>query len=231
MYFNFVILKKKRTLFSFFSFKACFKLKYRKDIDGLRALAIIPVLFFHTNLGFLDGGFVGVDVFFVISGYLITSIVYSQILNDQFSFINFYEKRFRRILPAFFFVVILTFPFAYKLLFTTNFIEYGESIIASTLFIANILFWKNSDYFDNAAELKPLLHTWSLSVEEQFYIFFPILLFTLLRLFKNKIKVKFLILFFVVFSFFIDPAMRYIFSNKSSLVSAISIYFHQEHDK
>ena len=221
MDFNFVILKKKRTLYSFFSFKAYFKLKYRKDIDGLRALAIIPVLFFHTNLGFLDGGFVGVDVFFVISGYLITSIVYKQILNDQFSFVHFYEKRFRRILPAFFFVVILTFPFACKLLFTTHFIEYAESIIASTLFIANILFWKNSDYFDNAAELKPLLHTWSLSVEEQFYIFFPILLFTLLRLFKNKIKVKFLILFFVVFSFFIDPAMRYIFSNKSSLTSAI----------
>tara|TARA_B100001564_G_scaffold360073_1_gene385492 strand:+ start:1955 stop:3934 length:1980 start_codon:yes stop_codon:yes gene_type:complete len=196
-------------------------LKYRKDIDGLRALAIIPVLFFHTNLGFLDGGFVGVDLFFVISGYLITSIIYSQILNDQFSFVHFYERRFRRILPAFFFVVILTFPFAYKLLFTNNFIEYAESIIASTLFVANILFWKDSDYFDNAAELKPLLHTWSLSLEEQFYIIFPILLFILLKVFKNKNQVKFLILFFVVFSFFIDPIMRYVFSNKSSLASAI----------
>ena len=196
-------------------------MKYRKDIDGLRALAIIPVLFFHTNVGFFDGGFIGVDLFFVISGYLITSIVYRQILNDQFSLIHFYEKRFRRILPAFFFVVILTFPFAYKLLLTTNFIEYAESIIASSLFVANILFWKNSDYFDNAAELKPLLHTWSLSVEEQFYIIFPILLFILLKLFKNKNKVKFLILFFVVLSFFIDPIMRYVFSNKNSLASAI----------
>ncbi len=187
----------------------------------MRALAVIPVMFFHTNLGLLEGGFIGVDVFFVISGYLITSIIYKKILNNQFSFIDFYERRFRRILPAFFFVVILTFPFAYKLLLSTNFVEYAESIIASTLFVANILFWRDSDYFDTAAELKPLLHTWSLSVEEQFYIIFPILLYVLFKISKNKSNVKYIIVFFVAISFFIDPLMRYFFSTKSSLESAI----------
>ncbi len=196
-------------------------MKYRKDIDGLRAIAVISVLFFHTNINFFAGGFTGVDIFFVISGFLITSIIHNQLLNNQFSFIDFYERRFRRILPAFFFVVTLSFPFAYKLLLNTSFIEYAESILASTFFIANFLFWKDSDYFDTAAELKPLLHTWSLSVEEQFYIIFPILMFSLFKIIKNKNHIKYIISFFVLISFFIDPLTRYFFSEKSSLESAI----------
>ena len=196
-------------------------MRYRKDIDGLRAMAVIPVLFFHTNLGYFKGGFIGVDVFFVISGFLITSIIYNQILINQFSFIDFYERRFRRILPAFFLVVALSFPFAYKLLLSTYFIEYANSLIASTLFVVNFLFWKDSDYFDTAAELKPLLHTWSLAVEEQFYIIFPLLLLILFKLLRNKNDVKYLLLLFVLISFFIEPLMRHFFSNKFSLNSAI----------
>ena len=149
-------------------------MNYRRDIDGLRALAVIPVVLFHAGFNFFQGGYIGVDVFFVISGYLITSIILKELKDDTFSIINFYERRARRILPALFFVMLICIPFSYFLLLPNELIQFGNSLIYVSLFGSNFLFWQESGYFDVASELKPLLHTWSLAVEEQYYIFFPI---------------------------------------------------------
>ena len=157
-------------------------MKYRSEIDGLRALAVLPVILFHAGFGLFGGGFVGVDVFFVISGYLITTIIISEIDNDRFSIINFYERRARRILPALFFVMVVSIPFAWFFLNPFDLNDFGESLIAVSFFSSNILFWLESGYFDTAAELKPLLHTWSLAVEEQYYIIFPIFLIIIWKL-------------------------------------------------
>ncbi len=154
-------------------------LHYRPEVDGLRALAVLPVVFFHAGFHSFSGGFIGVDVFFVISGYLITSIIYNDIRSDRFSIVRFYERRIRRIFPALMLVAIFSFIFARMLMFNAEMVEYSHSLVSVNLFVSNILFWMQSGYFESSSELKPLLHTWSLSVEEQFYIFFPILLFLL----------------------------------------------------
>ncbi|GIU34769.1 acyltransferase [Shewanella schlegeliana] len=154
-------------------------MRYRAEVDGLRALAVIPVILFHAGFSQFSGGFVGVDVFFVISGYLITSIILTELERDKFSIINFYERRARRILPVLFFVMLVCIPFAWLWLMPLDLQDFFQSIIAVSTFSSNILFWLESDYFDTAAELKPLLHTWSLAVEEQYYIFFPLLLMAL----------------------------------------------------
>lgn len=151
-------------------------LKYRADIDGLRAIAVLAVIFFHADIPGFSGGFVGVDVFFVISGFLITSIILKEIHDGTFSIAKFYERRIRRIFPALFPVIAFTlvvgiFIFDYK-----TFKQLGQSITGTTLFASNILFWMQSGYFDSPSLQKPLLHTWSLAVEEQFYIFFPLFL-------------------------------------------------------
>jgi len=151
-------------------------MNYRPEVDGLRALAVLPVIFFHAGFELFSGGFVGVDVFFVISGYLITTIIISEMADAKFSIINFYERRARRILPALFFVMAACLPFAFFWLAPNDMKDFGESLIAVSIFSSNILFWLESGYFDTAAELKPLLHTWSLAVEEQYYILFPIFL-------------------------------------------------------
>jgi peptidoglycan/LPS O-acetylase OafA/YrhL len=151
-------------------------LKYRSEIDGLRALAVLPVILFHAGFKFFAGGFVGVDVFFVISGYLITSILIVEIEREKFSLVNFYERRARRILPALVFVIVLCMPVAWLTMTVDSFKEFSHSIIAVSLFASNILFWRESGYFEAAAEEKPLLHTWSLAVEEQYYLIFPLLL-------------------------------------------------------
>ncbi|MDO5639584.1 MAG: acyltransferase family protein [Neisseria sp.] len=156
-------------------------MKYRSEIDGLRALAVLPVIFFHAGFSAFQGGFVGVDVFFVISGYLITTILLSDMEKGRFSLITFYERRFRRILPALFFVMMATLPFALMWLMPSELKAYGQSWVAVALFSSNILFWLTSGYFETVAELKPLLHTWSLGVEEQYYVFFPLLLMLLWR--------------------------------------------------
>jgi peptidoglycan/LPS O-acetylase OafA/YrhL len=155
-------------------------MKYRADVDGLRAVAVILVLLFHCGLGF-SGGFVGVDVFFVISGYLICSIIAGELARGEFSILKFYERRCRRILPALFVMFALTTAAASVLLLPPDFKELSESLLASTLFVSNVYFWQHSGYFDGASEFKPLLHTWSLAVEEQFYIFFPLMLWLLAR--------------------------------------------------
>lgn len=162
------------------------RLKYRKEIDGLRAVAVIPVILFHVGFESFSGGYSGVDVFFVISGYLITSIIYSEISENKFSIIKFYERRARRIIPLLFFVLITTIPLAWVSLYQTDIVDYFESLIAIPVFSSNLLFVSEADYFDASVELKPLLHTWSLAVEEQFYIFFPLLLMILFRIKRSK---------------------------------------------
>jgi len=149
---------------------------YRKEIDGLRALAVIPVILFHGGLEWFSGGYVGVDIFFVISGYLITSIILREKESGTFSIASFYERRARRILPALFFIIFVCIPFAWLWLLPHELKDFGKSIVAVTLFASNILFWRESDYFAADAELIPLLHTWSLAVEEQFYVIFPLII-------------------------------------------------------
>ncbi|MQG87284.1 MAG: acyltransferase [SAR202 cluster bacterium] len=150
-------------------------MKYRAEIDGLRAVAVIPVILFHAGFEIFSGGFVGVDVFFVLSGYLITKLIADEIDLGEFSIIGFYERRARRILPALFLVMICSIPLAWILLLPSDFVDFSQSLVANPLFVANFLFWMERGYFGVANELKPLIHTWSLSVEEQFYVFFPIL--------------------------------------------------------
>ncbi|MBU2880298.1 acyltransferase family protein [Aliiglaciecola lipolytica] len=151
-------------------------MKYRPEVDGLRAIAVIPVIFFHAGFTLFSGGYVGVDIFFVISGYLITTIIYKEIVEGSFSLINFYERRARRILPALFVVMLFCLPFSWLLFTPTEMKDFGESLIAVSIFSSNVLFWLESGYFDTVSEFKPLLHTWSLAVEEQYYIFFPVFL-------------------------------------------------------
>lgn len=150
--------------------------RYRKEIDGLRAIALLPVILFHAGLERFSGGFVGVDVFFVISGYLITSIILSEQQAGTFTLIRFYERRARRILPALFVVMLACIPFAWLWMFPSDWEHFAKSLVAVSLFVSNISFWSESGYFDQAAQLKPLLHTWSLAVEEQYYVLFPLFL-------------------------------------------------------
>ena len=152
-------------------------MQYRRDIDGLRAFAILPVIFYHLDVPFFTGGYVGVDIFFVISGFLITSILLRDLEQGKFSLWNFYERRCRRILPALIFSALLTCLLGVLILFPEDIRMMGRSLIATMLFLSNVLFYRQSGYFDTSAETKPLLHTWSLAIEEQFYVVFPILFF------------------------------------------------------
>ena len=175
-------------------------MKYREEIDGLRALAVLPVILFHAGFEWFGGGFIGVDVFFVISGYLITTIVISEMAEGKFSIVSFYESRARRILPALFFVMAACLPFAWLWLTPNELRDFGQSLVAASTFSSNILFWLETGYFDSAAELKPLLHTWSLAVEEQYYILFPIFLMLTWRLGVKWILILLSIVFFISLS-------------------------------
>jgi len=147
---------------------------YRKELDGLRALAILPVILFHAGFKEFSGGFVGVDVFFVISGYLITSAILAEQSAGTFILSRFYERRARRLLPALLLVLAVSIPLAWISLLPADLKNFSLSLIAVTLFASNFLFWHWSGYFDSASELKPLLHTWSLGVEAQYYLLFPL---------------------------------------------------------
>jgi len=162
-------------------------LNYRPEIDGLRALAVLPVILFHAGFQLFSGGYVGVDIFFVISGYLITLIIIEDIDNKRFSLINFYERRARRILPTLFFVILISIPFAWMWMLPEQMKGYSKSIVSTIFFASNFLFWRESGYFDQVTEEKPFLHTWSLAVEEQYYIFFPIFILLALRFGKNRV--------------------------------------------
>ena len=150
--------------------------KYRKDIDGLRAVAVLSVILFHAFPNLMKGGFVGVDIFFVISGYLITTIIISSLEAQKFSFLEFYSKRVRRIFPALFIMLIAALAFGWYVLLSDEYSQLGLHAAGGSGFIANLILWSESGYFDNAANTKPLLHLWSLGIEEQFYIFWPLLL-------------------------------------------------------
>ena len=160
---------------------------YRSDIDGLRAVAIVPVVFYHAGIAPFSGGYVGVDVFFVISGYLITSFILGQIDRDKFSLRNFYLRRIRRIFPALFVMMAFCAAAGWLLFTPHDYRRLGESIFATVFFSSNILFWLQSGYFAAPIEARPLLHTWSLGVEEQFYVVYPILLFLLCRFFPRRL--------------------------------------------
>ena len=155
---------------------------YRREIDGLRAVAVLPVILFHGGFQAFSGGFIGVDVFFVISGYLITSILLGEIRARSFSIAKFYERRARRILPALFVVMLGCLPFAWLWLLPADMKDFAKSLIGTSAFISNIVFWRQTGYFDGGADLKPLLHTWSLAVEEQYYVLFPMLLAVTMKL-------------------------------------------------
>ena len=170
-------------------------LKYRPDIDGLRAVAILCVLAFHLRPWRVPGGFVGVDVFFVISGYLISAIVFAEIAGGRFSVLGFYERRVRRIFPALFVMLIFVTAVLSFFLLPAELVDYSKSVIAAATSSSNFYFWWHSGYFD-APLSKPLLHTWSLAVEEQFYILFPIFLLIARSFFAKRLKHAVVILFF-----------------------------------
>ena len=191
--------------------------KYRSEIDGLRAIAVIPVVLFHAGFGLFDGGFVGVDVFFVISGYLITTIILKELGNNAFSLTNFYERRARRILPALIFVILTTSILSFIFLTKSELASYFKSVNATLFFYSNFYFWKATPYFNSEADLEPLLHTWSLSIEEQFYLLFPITLIFLFSFFR-----KYIFLFFVA-GMLISLLFCQIFSSKTG--GTLNFYF------
>jgi peptidoglycan/LPS O-acetylase OafA/YrhL len=172
-------------------------MKYRSEIDGLRAIAVVSVILYHAGFRIFKGGFIGVDVFFVISGYLITSILQEELKTDSFSIVRFYERRMRRILPALFFVIVVCLPIAWFCLPQPDMVDFSRSIFAVSIFMSNIFFMKTSTYFDIATEFKPFIHAWSLSVEEQYYVFFPLVLLITWRFWKRSIIFIFTILIII----------------------------------
>ncbi|MBU3683015.1 MAG: acyltransferase [Phycisphaerales bacterium] len=156
-------------------------MRYRPEIDGLRAVAVLPVVLSHAGVPGLPAGFLGVDVFFVISGFLITSILLEEFEQGRFSVVGFYERRMRRILPALACMLLLALPVAWVVMLPTQLKDFGQSIVATVGFAANMYFWLTQDYWAQAAEITPLIHLWSLGIEEQFYVLFPLLLALLHR--------------------------------------------------
>tara|TARA_B100000787_G_scaffold164130_1_gene146487 strand:- start:2098 stop:4119 length:2022 start_codon:yes stop_codon:yes gene_type:complete len=195
------------------------KINYRPDIDGLRAIAVISVIFYHAeqsikNFKILPGGFVGVDIFFVISGFLITSIILKELKETKkFSFVSFYIRRVKRIMPVFLLVFITTFPFIWLFFIPVSFVDYSKSLFSSLFFLSNYHFYFSGELYDaENSLLKPLMHTWSLSIEEQFYVVFPLLLFVCFTFLKNHLSK---IIFFTICISFLF--MIFIFQKNESL--------------
>jgi len=180
-----------------FSAKPDFK-TYRPDIDGLRALAVLVVVIFHAFPGRLPGGFIGVDIFFVISGYLISGIIFSELSTNTFSIRRFYERRIRRIFPALLIVLAFCLTAGWFVLLADEYAQLGKHVLASAGFLLNLVLWSESGYFDNAVDTKPLLHLWSLGVEEQFYIVWPLIL---VLAWKLRTNIKWLIIVICCLSF------------------------------
>ncbi|MCI5144936.1 MAG: acyltransferase, partial [Candidatus Electrothrix sp. AR3] len=161
--------------------------QYRADVDGLRAFAVLAVLFYHFDFSFFSGGFTGVDIFFVISGFLITQNIMADLSKGSFSFARFYTRRIRRLFPALFVTLVLSLLFGFLLFTPEHYLRLAKSLLYSVLSVSNFFFWQEAGYFDTAVDFKPLLHTWSLAVEEQFYLIWPALLFLLFKLGKKWI--------------------------------------------
>jgi peptidoglycan/LPS O-acetylase OafA/YrhL len=164
--------------------------KYRPDIDGLRTIAVVPVVLFHAGFSSFSGGYIGVDVFFVISGYLITGIIAGELDDGNFSIAAFYDRRVRRIFPPLLTVIVFCLAVGFWLLTPNDFMNLGKSILSTIFFVSNIYFWRNTNYFAQNADEQPLLHTWSLSIEEQFYLGYPLLLLLLSR--SPRVRIHFL---------------------------------------
>ena len=178
------------------------RISFRNDINGLRAIAVLSVVFYHADIDLFKGGWLGVDIFFVISGYLISNIIISELNESKFSFKIFYLRRIKRILPALFFTLFITIPFAFWLLSPKAMDEYLDSLVASLFFYANYYFMNLEFYIAESTKVMPFLHTWSLAIEEQYYILFPLFAFFI---FKNLKKYFFLIIsFFVVSSIYLS---------------------------
>jgi peptidoglycan/LPS O-acetylase OafA/YrhL len=184
-------------------------LPYRPDIDGLRAIAVLAVVFFHFGVGPFIGGFAGVDVFFVISGYLITSLIQRDIRREAFSVLAFYERRIRRIVPALFLMVALVIIPSAIILLPSSFKGFGESLAALSVFLSNIEFWREAGYFQPGAQTRPLLHTWSVSVEEQFYLLFPAFLLLLRNSSKRSLQCALGSLFLASLAFSVWSSQRW----------------------
>jgi len=190
--------------------------KYRAEIDGLRALAVLPVILFHAGFELFSGGFIGVDIFFVISGYLITTIIVTEMDKGKFSIVNFYERRARRILPPLYLMIIIIIPIVLYVYPPHAVKDFFQSIVAVVAFLSNYFFYIELDYFNDISDISPLIHTWSLSIEEQFYFIFPALLFIIANL-KHNLK----ILLFFVFTF-----LGYFYSIYLANIDASFAYFH-----
>ena len=185
-----------------------YNILYRPEIDGLRAIAVIGVIFYHSQISFLShnllaGGFFGVDIFFVISGYIISSIILNEKKNtNNFSYKSFYERRVRRIVPILLLIILLSIPFAYIYFIPQNFLEFIKQTLSSIIFFSNIYFYNSKIEYDATESLEiPHLHTWSLSVEEQFYILFPALFLVSYFFLKKKIKYLFCLIILLSLGF------------------------------
>jgi peptidoglycan/LPS O-acetylase OafA/YrhL len=175
------------------SYRSMMQRQYRPDIDGLRAAAVLAVLLYHFNFSLFSGGFTGVDIFFVISGFLITQNIMADIGRGSFSFARFYVRRIKRLFPALYATLFLSLICSHLLFTPEHHVQFGKALLGSVLSVSNILFWKEAGYFDTAAEFKPLLHTWSLAVEEQFYFVWPALLLLLSKLGRTSWILLFLL--------------------------------------
>lgn len=175
--------------------------EYRPDIDGLRAIAVVSVVGYHAFPKIIPGGFIGVDIFFVISGYLMANIIFDSLYRGKFSFKDFYVRRINRIFPALLIVLLSCLAMGWFFLFSAEFKSLGEYIFSGAFFISNFLSWSQVGYFDDAAETKPLLHLWSLGIEEQFYLFWPLLCYFLWR---YKFNLLIVVIVFAFVSFFLN---------------------------
>ncbi|MEM9101348.1 MAG: acyltransferase family protein [Pseudomonadota bacterium] len=194
-------------------------MNYRKDIDGLRAFAVIPVIAFHSGIDFFSGGYVGVDVFFVISGYLITTLIYQEIRENRFTFMNFYRRRAARLLPALGITLLTVLIFGFIFYNNKVFDNLGKELFFSSFGAANILFAQGVNYFANDVAYQPLIHLWSLGVEEQFYIIWPIILLLTLKLSKN------LTLCVVIVAFLISLSLSVYSVNKNLTEGYFLLHF------
>ena len=180
--------------------------RYRADIDGLRAIAVLSVVGFHAFPKVVHGGFIGVDIFFVVSGFLISTILFGSLERNSFSFIEFYSRRIRRIFPALLVVLIAAFTAGWFVLLSDEYKQFGKHLAGGAGFVSNLVLWKESGYFDNAAETKPLLHLWSLGIEEQFYIAWPFLLWAA---WKSKVNLLAITATIAVVSFAVNMNRAY----------------------